>query len=86
MYLRKFKIHDFVSFWPSFFSVFVNSVYSGIVILSSGMWADQDSDDDDRPRFGGGGSRKNNLSTPMNFVSGGIKQGDKTYKPGEEVL
>lgn len=48
-----------------------------------GMWADQDSDDDERPRFGGG-NRKNNLSTPMNFVSGGIKQGDKTYKQGEE--
>ena len=48
------------------------------------MWADQDSDDDERPRFGGG-NRKNNLSTPMNFVSGGIKQGDKTYKQGEEV-
>ena len=49
-----------------------------------GMWADPDSDDE-RPRFGGGGSRKNNLTTPMNFVSGGIKQGDKTYHPGEEV-
>ena len=52
--------------------------------VSPGMWADQDSDDDGRPRFGGG-NRKNNLSTPMNFVSGGIKQGDKTYKPGEEA-
>ena len=48
------------------------------------MWADNDSDDE-RPRFGGGGNRKNNLAMPMNFVSGGIKQGDKTYKPGEEV-
>ena len=48
------------------------------------MWADHESDDE-RPRFGGGSSRKNNLSAPMNFVSGGIKQGDKTYKPGEEV-
>lgn len=48
-----------------------------------GIWADPDSDDE-RPGFGGGGKKKSDFTAPIGFVSGGIKQGDKTIKPGEE--
>jgi hypothetical protein len=47
------------------------------------MWADNDSDDE-RPGFGGG-KKKSDFTAPIGFVSGGIKQGDKTFKQGEEV-
>lgn len=46
------------------------------------MWADNESDEE-RPGFGGG--KKSGFTAPIGFVSGGIKQGDKTFKPGEEV-
>jgi len=49
-----------------------------------GIWADDDSDDE-RPGFGKA-KKKNDFTAPIGFVSGGIKQGDKTVKPGEEVL
>ncbi|XP_053397449.1 tuftelin-interacting protein 11-like [Mercenaria mercenaria] len=49
-----------------------------------GMWADNDSDDE-RPGFGGG-KKKSDFTAPIGFVSGGIKQGDKTFKPGEEEV
>ncbi|KAL4232809.1 Tuftelin-interacting protein 11 [Mactra antiquata] len=48
-----------------------------------GMWADNDSDDE-RPGFGGGGRKKPDITAPIGFVSGGIKQGDKTVKQEEE--
>ena len=47
------------------------------------MWADNDSDDE-RPGFGGG-KKKSDFTAPIGFVSGGIKQGDKTFKEGDEV-
>lgn len=53
-------------------------------ILSVGMWADSD-DEDQRAGFGGGSRRKkSDLSMPVNFVSGGIKQGDKIKKEDSE--
>ena len=55
-----------------------------IPTLFVGMWADNDSDDE-RPGLGGGGRKKSDFTAPIGFVSGGIKQGDKTFKPGEEV-
>ncbi|WAR09127.1 TFP11-like protein [Mya arenaria] len=48
-----------------------------------GIWADEDSDDE-RPGFGTRGKKKSDFTAPIGFVSGGIKQGDKTFKPGEE--
>lgn len=48
------------------------------------MWADHESDDE-RPGFGAGGRKKPDVTAPIGFVSGGIKQGDKTVKQGEEV-
>ena len=45
-----------------------------------GIWADEDSDEE-RPSFGGGGGKnKKDYTAPMNFVSGGIKVGDKVEK------
>ncbi|XP_052242663.1 tuftelin-interacting protein 11-like isoform X2 [Dreissena polymorpha] len=48
-----------------------------------GIWADEE-DDNERPGFGGRGKKKSDFTAPIGFVSGGIKQGDKTFKPGEE--
>ena len=53
-----------------------------VLLRSVGMWAEEE--EDERPGFGakkkGGG-----FTAPIGFVSGGIKQGDKTFKPGEDV-
>jgi len=55
-------------------------------LFISGVWADQVSDDDDeRPGFGTRGKKKSGFTAPIGFVSGGIKQGDKTFKPEDEV-
>ncbi|KAH3729486.1 hypothetical protein DPMN_055458 [Dreissena polymorpha] len=43
-------------------------------------------DDNERPGFGGRGKKKSDFTAPIGFVSGGIKQGDKTFKPGEEKM
>ena len=40
-----------------------------------GMWAERDSDDDERPSFSG--RRKKDYTKPLNFVSGGIVQKGK---------
>ena len=47
------------------------------------MWADEDSDDE-RPSFAKKGGSGRDMTAPMNFVSGGIKVGDKVTKEGEE--
>ena len=48
------------------------------VILFTGIWAD-DSDEDERPSlsYDGKKSKGKNYTTPMSFVSGGVKVGDK---------
>ena len=46
------------------------------------MWADVDSDEDERPGFGRGGRGNKDYTAPMSFVSGGIKVGDKVTKEG----
>ena len=43
------------------------------------MWA-EDSDEDERPGFGGLGKRSKDYSAPIGFVSGGVKVGDKVTK------
>ena len=43
----------------------------------SGMWAENDSDEEDSRRGFGGGKKQADYSAPMNFVSGGLKEGDK---------
>lgn len=60
-------------------------------MLVSGVWAENDSDEEDSRRgFGGGGGKKQaDYSAPMNFVSGGLKDGDKGKKrehtePGDD--
>ena len=57
--------------------------YNVYWFLFIGMWAD--SDDDENAGFSGGSRRrkKNDLTMPVNFVSGGIKQGDKIKKEKE---
>lgn len=48
------------------------------------MWAEEGSSDDDRPSFGKK-KGKNSYATPVDFVSGGIKQSDgKIKKEAEE--
>ena len=54
------------------------------------MWA-EDSDEDERPGFGGYGKRNTkDYSAPIGFVSGGVKVGDKVTKhdndEDEEVM
>ncbi len=44
-----------------------------------GMWADDDSDEE-RRGFGSGGGKNKDYSAPVDFVSGGIKVGDKVTK------
>lgn len=46
------------------------------------MWADNDSDDE-RPSFGRSRKTKD-MTAPIGFVSGGIKQGDKITKDSGE--
>jgi tuftelin-interacting protein 11 len=47
------------------------------------MWANSD-DEDNTPGFGGGRRKKKDYTAPIGFVSGGIKQGSKIKKEGEE--
>lgn len=44
-----------------------------------GMWAEHDSDDDG-PKYKRGGKKAKDYTAPVNFVSGGIKVGDKVTK------
>lgn len=46
------------------------------------MWAN--SDDEDTPGFGSSRRKKKDYTAPIGFVSGGIKQGSKIKKEGEE--
>lgn len=46
------------------------------------MWADSD-DEDERPGFSKGSRKKADYSAPVQFISGGIKVGNKME--GEEV-
>ena len=55
-------------------------VLYGVIYFLLGMWAD-DSDEDERPGFGGHGMRNSkDYSAPIGFVSGGVKVGDKVTK------
>lgn len=46
----------------------------------SGIWADDDSDEE-RPGFGSQKGKKNkDYTAPVNFVSGGVKIGDKVQE------
>lgn len=47
-----------------------------------GMWAN--SDDEDTPGFGRGRRKKKDYTAPIGFVSGGIKQGSKIKKEGDD--
>lgn len=47
-----------------------------------GIWADKDSDDDDRPSFSG--KRKKDYTKPLNFVSGGVVQKGKDKKTDDD--
>ena len=47
--------------------------------MLAGIWAD-DSDEEERPSFGGSGKGSKNYTAPVSFISGGIKVGDKTTK------
>lgn len=47
--------------------------------MFSGMWADNDSDDE-RPGFGKSNRRNKDMTAPIGFVSGGFKEGDKITK------
>lgn len=47
-----------------------------------GIWADRDSDDDDRPSFSG--KRKKDYTKPLNFVSGGVVQKGKDKKTEDD--
>ena len=54
---------------------------------ASGIWAD-DSDEDERPAFGraAGKTKGKNYTAPMNFVSGGVKVGDKVILLSNSAL
>lgn len=47
-----------------------------------GIWADKDSDDDDRLSFSG--KRKKDYTKPLNFVSGGVVQKGKDKKTDDD--
>lgn len=48
-----------------------------------GMWAESESDEDERPAFGGSGRKGKDFTAPIGFISGGIKVGSKVTKDGE---
>ena len=54
-------------------------------VIFSGMWARDSDDEDERPGFGSSSKKKSDFTAPIGFVSGGIKQGDKTVKQEDEV-
>ena len=49
----------------------------------AGIWA-EDSDEEQRPSFGGGGRGSKDYTAPVNFISGGVKVGDKVTKEVED--
>ena len=50
--------------------------------LFIGIWAENE-EEEDRPRFSSGRSAKD-YTAPVNFISGGIKIGDRVMKEEEE--
>ncbi|XP_064606027.1 tuftelin-interacting protein 11-like [Liolophura sinensis] len=47
-----------------------------------GIWAESDDEEDTRPSLGR--KKKANYTAPIGFISGGLKQGSKVVKPGQE--